>query len=161
MRRGRLHRRVGGQRDSCLVVTERHRVGGIAFLLALFALTDFWYSGRPFLSAVLDARYGILNVPALVLGAVGVWIGGLFALAAGTLMQVRPALPDRTVTMGWTFVMFVVVLAIVVLRRPEVEERLPVEMRRALDGRYIVVGAVFTTGVLYAAGYLQELIGAR
>jgi hypothetical protein len=136
-------------------------VGGIAFLVALLALVDFWYAAPPFLGAVMDARHGILNVPSLVLGAVGMWVGGLFALAAGTLTQQPPGLPDRVATMAWTVTVFVVVLAIVLMRRPDVEEQLPPKLRRALDGRYIVLGALITTGVLFAAGYMQGLAAGR
>jgi DMSO reductase anchor subunit len=136
-------------------------MGGIAFLVALLAVTDLWYAGPPFFNAVMAARHGILNLPALVLGAVGIWVGGLFALAAGTLTREPPALPDRAATMGWTIVVFVAVLAIVVMRRPEVEERLPPEARRALDGRFILIGAVVATAVFFAAGYVPSLTGAH
>jgi hypothetical protein len=131
-----------------------HGVSGIAFIVVLLSLTAFWYGGRPFLSAAFYARHGILHVPALVLGALGLWVGGLLALAAGTLTREPPAMPDRTAIMGWTVVVFAAVLAIVVMRRPDVEERLPEKTRRALDGRYVALGAVIAVAVLFAFRFL-------
>ena len=130
-------------------------MGGIAFLVALFSLLAFWYGGRPFVSAVLIARYGILHVPALTLGAVGIWVGGLLALAAASLAREPATLPDRATMMGWTIVVFVAVLAVVVLRRPDVEERLPAKTRRILDGRYFALGAIIVALAILIAGVFR------
>jgi hypothetical protein len=130
-------------------------VGGTAFLVALFSLLAFWYGARPFVNAVLFARYGILHVPALVFGAVGIWVGGGLALAAASLAREPPALPDRAAMMGWTIVVFVAVLAVVVLRRPEVEERLPARTRRILDGRYFALGAIIVLLAIFVAGLIR------
>jgi hypothetical protein len=45
-------------------------------------------------------------------------------------------------------------LAVVVLRRPEIEEALPERTRRMMDGRYIILGALAAAIVLFVAGYL-------
>jgi len=130
-------------------------VGGIAFLVVLFSLLAFWYGLRPFVTAVRFARHGILHVPALVFGAVGIWVGGLLALVAWTLTREPSTIPDRATMMGWTIVVFVAVLAVVVLRRPDVEERLPQKTRRMLDGRYFALGAIIVLLAIFAAGLIR------
>ena len=128
-------------------------MGGIAIVAALLSVTSFWYGGLAFVRAVAWARYGVLNVPALVIGAAELWTGGLLGLAAGTLVREPPALPDRVMIIGWTVVVFVAVLAIMVLRRPEVEAQLPERTRRAMDGRFVALGALVALAVLFVFGY--------
>jgi hypothetical protein len=129
-------------------------VGGIAIVAAVLSVTSFWYGGVAFITCLMWARFGVVHVPALVIGAMELWAGGLFGLAAGTLVRTPPALPDRSLIIGWTVVIFAGVLAVMVLRRPEVEELLPERTRRIMDGRYIALGALGAAVVLFAAGYL-------
>jgi hypothetical protein len=136
------------------VVGEGACVLGVAIVAAVLSVTSFWYGGIAFVAAVVWARYGILNVPALVIGAMELWVGGLLGLAAGTLVREPPALPDRQSIAGWSVVMFVAVMAVMLMRRPEVEAELPASVRRAMDGRFIALGAVAAAVVLFVFGYL-------
>ena len=136
------------------IVANERRVGGIAMIAAVLSVTSFWYGGTIFVVAVRWARYGIVNVPALVVGAVELWVGGLLGLAAGTLMRQPPSLPDRQSMVGWTIVIFAAVSAVVVMRRPDVEASLPVSTRRAMDGRFIALGALAAVAGLFIFGYL-------
>jgi hypothetical protein len=129
-------------------------MSALAIVAAVMSVMSFWYGGRAFAYCVIWARYGVLHVPALVIGAMQLWAGGLFGLAAGTLVREPPAMPDRPLIMGWSIVIFAGVLAVVVMRRPEVEEMLPEGTRRMLGGRYIVFGALAAAIVLFVAGYL-------
>jgi hypothetical protein len=129
-------------------------MGGVAIMAAVMSVMSFWYGGTAFVGCLMWARFGVLNVPALVIGALELWVGGLLGLAAGTLVREPPALPDRAFIIGWTVVIFAAVLGVMVLRRPEVEELLPERMRRTLDGRYIALGALAAAIVLFATGYL-------
>jgi hypothetical protein len=129
-------------------------VVGVAIVAAVMSVASFWYGGNAFIAALMWARFGVLNVPALVIGAVELWAGGLLGLAAGTLVREPPAMPDRPLIIGWTVVIFVAVLAVVVMRRPEIEDALPERMRRMMDGRYIAIGALVAAVVLFVSGYL-------
>ena len=128
-------------------------MGGIAIVAAVMSVSFFWYGGTTFVGCFMWARLGVLHVPALVIGAMELWVGGLLGLAAGTLVREPPTLPDWTLITGWTVVIFAGVLAVMVMRRPEVEETLPAATRRILDGRYIALGALAAAAVLFVAGY--------
>ena len=128
-------------------------MGGVAIVAAVLSVVFFWYGGVAFMRCLIWARFGVLHVPALVIGAMQLWAGGLLGLAAGTLVRTPPALPDRPLIIGWTVVIFSGVLAVMVMRRPEVEEQLPERTRRIMDGRYIVLGALAAAVVLFVAGY--------
>jgi hypothetical protein len=119
----------------------------------MVAGTAFWYGFGPFLTAILFARSGILHVTALVVGATQVWVGGMFALAAGTTLRDPPALPDPQLIWVWTGSIFAIVLALVLSRRREVEEQLDPAVRRDLGNKYIAIGAVVAIGVLVITGY--------
>jgi hypothetical protein len=129
---------------------QDHPMGGIAFLVLLIALWAFWSGARPFLYALIWARHGVLHVPALALGALGLWGGGILALLAGTLTREPPAMPDEKILIGWTIIIAIAVLTVALMRRPDVEERLPEKTRRLLDGRYVAVGAVVAVLLLFA-----------
>ncbi|MBV8581242.1 MAG: hypothetical protein JOZ86_11515 [Candidatus Eremiobacteraeota bacterium] len=127
---------------------------GLAFLVGLFALAALWDAVRPLWRALWFARHGVLDGPGLVVGAAELWVGGMLALAAGTLDRVPPSLPGRPVLFVWTGLVFALVLAIVVARRHEVEEQVPEELRRALDARFVALGALAAVVVLVLMGYV-------
>jgi divalent metal cation (Fe/Co/Zn/Cd) transporter len=125
----------------------------VSVILVIFAGTAFWYGFGPFLQAIVFARAGLVHVPALLLGATYVWAGGMFALAAGTTLRVPPTLPDPQVILVWTGLIFSIVLALVLSRRREVEERLDPSVRRQLGNKYIAIGAILAIGLFIVTGY--------
>jgi len=125
----------------------------VSLILALFAGTAFWYGMRPFMTAIVFARLGLVNVPAIVVGATQVWVGGMFALAAGTTLREPPGLPDQQLIFVWTGSIAAIVLALVLSRRREVEEQLDPAIRRQLGNTYIAIGALVAIGVLIVTGY--------
>jgi hypothetical protein len=125
----------------------------VPLILAIFAGTALWYGLRPFLTAIVFARLGLVHVPALVLGASQVWVGGMFAFAAGTTLREPPALPDQQLIFVWTGSIFAIVLALVLSRRREVEEQLDPAVRRQLGNKYIAIGALVAIGIFIVTGY--------
>lgn len=127
-----------------------------ACVVAIFAATSLWYGARMGFAVASWARAGILNIPALVVAAVELWTGGLFAFAGGTLSRRVPALPDRLTIMLWTAAVFTLVGAVVISRRPDVEARLSPRLRKRLGGRFVLAGVVAATVVLAVTGFLTS-----
>jgi len=129
-------------------------VGDLWMLVGILAGGILWQGVRPVAIAVQSARHGFVHVPALVIGAVSLWVGGMLAFLAGALARDPPRFPDRALLIGWTAVIFGTVAVVVASRRGDAEAALPERERRAIGGRYIALGALAAAAVLGLWAYL-------
>lgn len=123
---------------------------GVAGAAAVFAAGALYYGIGTLYVAIVYARYGVVHYPALILGALQAWAGGGLALAAGTLLQAPPHLPDFTLLAIWTGAMCCACLGILFSRQTDVDPELQPEAKRVGLGVLLpmIAGAVVTLGII-------------
>ncbi len=120
---------------------------GACALIAILLLFDAARSAR---AAFTYSSIGV-NTPSFVTAVLELWTGGALAFGAGTLLR-EADLPSQELLVGWAAIIGVVFAGIIVARR-RLHLKTPAFLRRRLDPRMTLLGALAATLVLAASTY--------
>ena len=120
---------------------------GACALVAVILLFDAARSTR---AAFTYTSIGV-NTPSFVTAVIELFAGGALAFGAGTLLR-EADLPSQELLLGWAVAIGVVFAGIVVIRR-RLHLQTPAFLRRRLDPRLTLLGALLVTLALGASTY--------